>query len=114
MARDSDEATIRELLRTHPKGLTIEEVSKKLSLNRTTAAKYLNAFVLTGQADMRMLGSAKLFYLTQRVPLTNVLSLSSDLILILDRDLFIQECNAAFLGYFKMNKDELKETQLAQ
>lgn len=70
--------------------------------------------MLTGQADMRMLGSAKLFYLTQRVPLTNVLSLSSDLILILDSDLFIQESNAAFLDYFKMSKEELKGTQLGQ
>ncbi|MCK9580095.1 MAG: PAS domain S-box protein [Methanoregula sp.] len=114
MARNSEEATIRELLRTHPKGLTIEEVSKKLSLNRTTAAKYLNAFVLTGQAEMRMLGSAKLFSLTQRVPLTNLLSLSSDLILILDNDLFIQEVNAPFLAFFGMPKDLLKGAQLGQ
>jgi len=114
MARELEEENIRELLRKFPKGLTIEEVSKKLSLNRTTAAKYLNSFVLTGQADMRTLGSAKLFYLTQRVPLTNVLSLSSDLILILDSDLFIQECNAAFLAYFKTGKEELKGTQLGQ
>lgn len=114
MVRESEEATIRELLRTHPKGLTIEEVSKKLSLNRTTAAKYLNAFVLTGQAEMRMLGSAKLFSLTQRVPLTNLLSLSSDLILILDDDLFIQEVNAPFLAFFGMQKDILKGAQLGQ
>ena len=114
MAREQEEDIIRELLRKFPKGLTIEEVSKKISLNRTTAAKYLNAFVLTGQADMRTLGSAKLFYLTQRVPLTNVLSLSSDMILILDKDLFIQEINAAFLAYFKREKDELKDKQLAQ
>jgi PAS domain S-box-containing protein len=114
LAREQEEDNIRELLRKFPKGLTIEEVSKKLSLNRTTAAKYLNAFVLTGQADMRTLGSAKLFYLTERVPLTNVLSLSSDLILLLDKDLFIQEVNAAFLAYFKMDKDDLKEKQIAE
>jgi PAS domain S-box-containing protein len=114
LAREQEEEIIRELLRKFPKGLTIEEVSKKISLNRTTAAKYLNAFVLTGQADMRTLGSAKLFYLTQRVPLTNVLSLSSDLILILDKDLLIQEINAAFLTYFKLHKDDLKDKQLAQ
>jgi PAS domain S-box-containing protein len=114
MAREQEEESIRELLRKYPKGLTIEEVSKKLSLNRTTAAKYLNAFVLTGHADMRTLGSAKLFYLTERVPLTNILSLSSDLILILDKDLFIQEVNAAFLGYFRMEKEDLRERQLAQ
>jgi len=41
LARELEEENIRELLRKFPKGLTIEEVSKKLSLNRTTAAKYL-------------------------------------------------------------------------
>lgn len=107
-----EEETIRELLKVNPKGLTIEEVSKKLSLNRATAAKYLNAFVLTGQAEMRMLGSAKLFSLTQRVPLTNLLSLSSDLILILDEDLFIQEVNEPFLTFFATTKEELKGSQL--
>ena len=114
MAREQEEESIRELLRNNPKGLTIEEVSRKLSLNRTTAAKYLNAFVLTGHADMRMLGSAKLFYLTERVPLTNILSLSSDPILILDKDLFIQEVNAALLAYFRLEKENLKDKQLAQ
>ncbi len=112
MAREPEEETIRELLRRHPKGLTIEEVSKKLALSRTTAAKYLNAFVLTGQADMRTLGSAKLFSLTQRVPLTNLLSLSSDMILILDDDLFIQQANEAFLGYFSQEKEAIRGTQL--
>jgi PAS domain S-box-containing protein len=114
LTREQEEDYIRELLVKYPKGLTIEEVSKKLSLNRTTAAKYLNAFVLTGQADMRTLGSAKLFYLTERVPLTNVLSLSSDLILILDKDLFIQEINTAFLEYFNLDKQDLREKQLSQ
>ena len=114
VARDSEEPAILELLKNHPKGLTIEEVSKKLSVNRTTAAKYLNAFVLTGQAEMRMLGSAKLFSLTQRVPLTNLLSLSSELILILDDSLFIQEVNKPFLDFFGFSKDEVKGSQIYQ
>ncbi len=32
---------MRDLLKDYPKGLTIEEVSKKLALNRATAAKDL-------------------------------------------------------------------------
>lgn len=114
MARENEEVTIRELLRTHPKGLTIEEVSKKLALNRSTAAKYLNNFVLTGNAEMRTLGSAKLFSLTQRVPLTNLLSLASDLILILDDDLFIQQVNEPFVTFFTTTKDALKGARLDQ
>jgi len=108
MGQESEQERIRDLLRENPKGLTIEEVSKKLALNRATAAKYLNSMMLSGQAELRELGRAKIFYLSQRLPIINLLSLSSDLILILDRDLFIQEVNESFLAFFKITRDELK------
>ncbi|MDD5144181.1 PAS domain S-box protein [Methanoregula sp.] len=108
METENEQTRIRDLLRDHPKGLTIEDVSKKLSLNRATAAKYLNSMMISGQAELRVLGRAKVFYLSQRLPLTNLLSLSSDLILILDRELFIQEVNDPFLSFFQVTKDELK------
>lgn len=108
MELETEQVRIRELLKNNPKGLTIEEVSKKLTLNRATAAKYLNSMMLSGQAELRELGRAKIFYLSQRLPLTNLISLSSDLILILDRDLFIQEVNEPFLSFFNLAKDELK------
>ena len=108
MGQENEQIRIRDLLKDNPKGLTIEEVSKKLSLNRATAAKYLNSMMLAGQAELRELGRAKIFYLSQRIPLINLLSLSSDLILILDRDLFIQEVNEPFLSFFNLTKEELK------
>ncbi len=112
MERESELERIKDILKINPKGLTIEEVSKKLSLNRATAAKYLNSLVMAGLADLRELGRAELFYISHRVPLTNMLSLASDLILILDKDLFIQEANDTLLAYFKVSKEELKGRQL--
>ncbi|MCK9593706.1 MAG: PAS domain S-box protein [Methanoregula sp.] len=108
MERESELERIKELLKISPKGLSIEEVSKKLILNRATAAKYLNSLVMSGQADMRSLGPAKLFYLTHRLTLPNLLSLATDLILILDNDLFIQEANDQFLSCFHVSKADLK------
>ncbi len=112
MVQESELVRIRDLLKDNPKGLTIEQVSKKLSLNRSTAAKYLNSLVVSGQADLRVLGPAKLFYVNQRLPLTNLLSLASDLIMILDQDLFIQEVNDSLLSYFNISKDDLKGLKL--
>ena len=96
------------LLMDYPKGLTIDEVSRLLTISRATAAKYLNGMVVSGQAELRELGRAKLFYLTQRLPLTNLLSLASDLILILDNELFIQEMNDPFLEIFDLTRADLK------
>jgi PAS domain S-box-containing protein len=108
MEPEREQVRIKTLLKEHPKGLTIEEVSKKLTLNRATAAKYLNSMMISGQAEMREFGRAKVFYLSQRLPLTNLMSLSSDLFLILDHDLFIQDVNEPFLAFFRQKKSELK------
>lgn len=102
------------MLANNPKGLTIEEVSKRLGLNRATAAKYLNSMRMSGQAEMRSLGPAKLFYLSNRLPLADLMSLSSDLILILDDGLFIQHVNEAFLGRFGLGLADLKGLRFEQ
>jgi len=103
---------IKDLLKNNPKGLTIEEISQKLSFNRSTVVKYLNSMVASGQADMRTLGRAKLFYLSQRLPLTDILSLTTKPILILDSDHFIREVNGAFLDCFHVSKPELMGSKI--
>ena len=112
MAKDNEVVRIREMLERNPKGMTIEDVSQKLSMNRGTAAKYLNLLVVSGQADMRSLGPAKLFSISQRVPLSQMLSVWTDLILILDADLFIQQVNDALLSYFQLERDQVMGVQL--
>jgi PAS domain S-box-containing protein len=112
MVKDNEILRIREELERNPKGMTIEDVSQKLSMNRGTAAKYLNLLVVSGQAEMRTLGPAKLFSISQRVPLSQMLSVWTDLILILDADLFIQQVNDALLTYFQLEREQLMGVQL--
>ena len=114
MRGTSEIERIAALLKDHPKGLTIEEVSRKLAVNRATAAKYLNSMVLSGRAEMRALGPAKLFYLSHRLPLMNLMSLSSDLILVMDEELFIQHVNDTLLDYFACELSDLKGLRLDQ
>ena len=104
---ENEVARIRDLLKEHPKGMTIEEISRLLPLNRTSTAKYLNTLLISGQADMRTYGRAKVFSLTQRVPLSNLMSLSSELILVLDREHTISYVNSQFLQNFHLNRQEL-------
>ena len=104
---ENEVARIRDLLKEHPKGMTIEEISRLLPLNRTSTAKYLNTLLISGQADMRTYGRAKVFSLTQRVPLSNLMSLSSELILILDREHTISYVNSQFLQIFHLKRQEL-------
>ena len=98
---------IQELLKHHPKGLTIEDVSRKLGLNRITAAKYLNSLVVAGEAEMREVGRAKIFFQAKRLPLGNLLELSGNMMVILDDELFIHEVSPSVLTCFELGKDAL-------
>jgi signal transduction histidine kinase len=111
---ENEVTRIRDLLKEHPKGMTIEEIARLLPLNRTSTAKYLNTLLISGQADMRTYGRAKVFSLTQRVPLSNLMSLSSELILILDREHTISYVNNQFLQNFQLTKQELVGKRIEQ
>jgi PAS domain S-box-containing protein len=108
MEDQSEEITrIRVILKDNPKGITIEEISKKLPLNRTSTAKYLNTLLISGQAEMRTFGRAKVFTLSQRVPFSQMLNLSSDLLLVLDQNLNIMQVNEPFAKMFGIPSDAL-------
>ena len=48
------------------KYLTIEEISKKLDINRSTASKYLAVLEATGHVKYRNVGKAKLFWVVKK------------------------------------------------
>jgi PAS domain S-box-containing protein len=75
---------ITNLLRAHPRGLTITDISQSLHLNRNSVAKYLEILVISGHVEKQRVGRAKLFFLSQRLPISAMLNLSSDMIMILD------------------------------
>src|SRR5665647_3405987 len=98
---------IRTILLNNPKGSTIEDIAKKLPLNRTSTAKYLNTLLISGQAEMRTFGRAKVFTLSQRIPFSQMLNLSYDLLLVLDEDLVINQVNEPFIHLFGLSRETL-------
>ncbi|MDD1682256.1 MAG: PAS domain S-box protein [Methanoregula sp.] len=77
-------AQIREVLEKHPEGLSITDLVRSVDINRNTAARYLENLLLSGQVEMRRFGMAKIYSLAKRLPVSSVLSLSSELVLQLD------------------------------
>jgi PAS domain S-box-containing protein len=108
MEDQADEISrIKTILQNNPKGSTIEEIAKKLPLNRTSTAKYLNTLLISGQAEMRTFGRAKVFTLSQRIPFSQMLNLSSDLLLVLDQNLTIHQVNEPFTKLFGLSQENL-------
>jgi hypothetical protein len=96
-----------DILREYPRGLTIEEISKLLPLNRNATSKYLNRMLISGQVEMKTFGPAKVFFISKRVPISQLINLSSDLIMVLDKDMFVRQVNDRLLDVFLVRRSDL-------
>jgi PAS domain S-box-containing protein len=112
MVREEEINRITQLLAENTAGLTIEQVSRQLAINRTTAAKYLNFLIASGKIEKRNLGPAKIFTLSPRIPLAHFLNLWQDGILILDNNLVIQHVNDPLLVLLSLKRDDLVGIQI--
>ena len=100
-------STIKQVLTENQKGMTVTDISKSIQMNRHSVAKYLEVLVAAGHVDMRAFGKSKIFYLSQRVPISAMLSFSSDLIITLDRDLRARYVNDKFLEFMGLGREEV-------
>ena len=94
-------ARIRNVLEKHPEGISITDLVKSVDVNRNTAGRYLENMLLSGQVEMRRFGMAKMYTLTKRLPVSSVLSLSSELVIQLDngqRVFYANDPLLTFLG----------------
>lgn len=103
---------IKNLLKFRPKGLTISDISQKLEMNRNSVAKYLEILLISGHVEMKTYGAAKVFYLSPRIPISAMLSFSSDNILVLDKDLRIIQVNNNFLKFIGIDQRDLLGKQI--
>jgi PAS domain S-box-containing protein len=88
---------IKDLLKENPQGLSITDIVRVVNINRNTAGRYLENLLVSGQVEMRRLGMAKIYMLSKRVPLSSLLSISSELVIQLDSSLRIIFANEPFL-----------------
>ncbi|BBL69167.1 sensor histidine kinase [Methanoculleus chikugoensis] len=98
---------IKELLRPEPHGLSILDISRKLGIGRNVTAKYMSMLHAAGRVEVRRVAAAKLYTLAHRVPVSALLGLTSDLIVVLDRNLCIVFANTAFRTEICPGNDEV-------
>ncbi len=100
---------IRELLKAKPRGLTISEISAEININRNSVAKYLDVLLISGHLEKRQIGPAKVYTLSNRVPISAMMDLSSDMIMVLDNRLNIIQANENLLDLIGLTADEVLE-----
>ncbi|MFZ1898182.1 PAS domain S-box protein [Methanoregula sp.] len=99
-------ALIKNVLRQNPEGMSVTDIAKALNKNKNTTGRYLDILLISGHVDMRTYGMAKVFTLSQRVPLSAVLSYSKDLIMVLDKDSRITDINDNFLNLLHLTRKD--------
>jgi hypothetical protein len=98
---------IKEILKSNPQGMTITDLSKRLNIYRKTTAKYLDMLLITGQVEMRPFGPVKIYTSSRRIPISKMLNMHPDGIMILDRDLRISQLNSQCCKLFSVDMDEV-------
>ena len=94
-------------LKEHPRGMSVSDLAAAVGINRNTVSRYLDVLLVSGQVEMETYGKAKVFYLSQRVPIAAMLNFSSDLVLSLDRELRIVQANDAVCAFAGRERDDI-------
>ena len=98
---------IKALLKTHPRGLSITQLSSITGLNRNLLAKYLDMLVISGQVEIQQYGPAKVYFLSQRIPVTAMIEITSDLVMVLDQDRKIVHVNKPLTSFLSISRENL-------
>ncbi|MCK9317482.1 PAS domain S-box protein [Methanoculleus sp.] len=92
-------------LKEHPRGMSVSDLAAAVGINRNTVSRYLDILLVSGRVEMETYGKAKVFYLSQRVPIAAMLNFSSDLVLVLDRERRIVQANDAVCAFAGRERD---------
>jgi PAS domain S-box-containing protein len=104
---DRELARIKNFLKGSSKGYTVTEISHAIDINRNSVAKYLDVLCISGAVELKVIGSAKIYTLTKRIPISSILSLSSDYLFVLDDDYIITYVNDHVLNFEHKTSEEV-------
>jgi len=102
-----DFSDILTLLKDNPRGMSVTEIADAAHINRNTIARYMDNLLMAGRVEMRMFGKAKVFFLSKRVPVSAMLNLSSEMVLLTDSELNVIQANEAVFSFLSCSEDEL-------
>ena len=101
--RDAGIDLVMNTLKDNKYGLSIAEVSRKSGMNRNSAAKYLNILVTLGQVEMQIVGPARVYHLSPRMPISPAFfSFLPDPAIFIAENGEILKVNKLFAEYFSL------------
>jgi PAS domain S-box-containing protein len=103
---------ILNILKFKSKGMTITEISHVTNIHRNSIAKYLQVLLASGKVDVQLIGNAKVYTLSRRLPINSMLHCSPDLIVLLNQDRRIIQVNDKYLKYFNLDENDILNREI--
>ena len=104
---DTVNQRIISLLRNNPRGLSIREISDLIEMNRNSVSGALNILLVSGYVEERELGPARVFYLSNKVPVSSMLNISDDCIAVINSSGDIVQINDSCIKIIGLSRSEL-------
>ena len=98
---------IKRILKWHPRGMTISDLASDMKMNRNLVAKYLDMLLVSGQVEMQIVGAAKVYFVSRRVPISALLEFSKDPVIVTGSDRKILQVNEPVITLTGMSRDTL-------
>jgi PAS domain S-box-containing protein len=98
---------IKRILKWHPRGMTISDLASEMKMNRNLVAKYLDMLLVSGQVEMQVVGAAKVYFVSRRVPISALLEFSKDPVIVTGSDRKILQVNEPVISLAGLPRDAL-------
>jgi len=109
----SESGRIHAVLRNHPHGMSIKEIAAAVAMSRNSVAKYLEVLTATGHLELRHVGNAKLYTLSHRVPVGDLLNHAEEFIIILNNDLRVVQASSSFCRFTGLSRENILYARLS-
>ena len=105
---------IIEVLSREKRPISISEIAKKSGIHRYAVARNLDVLEVLGKVRKIQIGTCKeVHFLLQSLPVSGLIDISSDLIVIINPNLEIQYLNTAALQYFSLSPSQILGEKLS-
>jgi PAS domain S-box-containing protein len=98
---------ILAVLSQEKRPITISAISEKSGLHRHAVARHLDVLEVLGKVRKIQKGTAKKYLLVESLPVSGLIDISSDLIVIINQKMEIQYVNNAALQYFSLQPSQI-------
>ncbi|MDE4907155.1 PAS domain-containing protein [Methanogenium marinum] len=98
---------ILEILKQNPRGMSVTQITEIVGMNRITIGHYLDVLRTSGEVDMETYGQSKVYFISHRVPISAMMNLSSDYVIVLNNTLKIVQVNNNIISLLQRSKDDI-------